>query len=182
MLSPSGAGDIRIVLTWKAIPEDLDSHLTGPNPGGSTRFHVFFNTQGNLTAAPFAALDLDDTDSYGPETITITQFSAGGVYRYSVHDFDNLGSGTSSQLSTSGAKVQVYGSTGLLATFAVPPGPGTLWTVFEMTGPIQSPIITRKDQMSFATNPANIPSPPAIVADDGVLIGWAVRSGVKRRF
>jgi hypothetical protein len=107
-------------------------------------------------------LDVDETDSYGPETITIVTMNAGGVYRYSVHDFTNKLSGTSTHLSNSGAKVQVYSATGLVATFAVPTNRvGTLWTVFEMTGGVSGPVITPINQFSSVFNPLSIPSPPA---------------------
>ncbi|MEL7006201.1 MAG: carboxypeptidase-like regulatory domain-containing protein, partial [Bacteroidota bacterium] len=33
-----GQGQIRIVLTWGALPEDLDTHLTGPQEGSDSRF------------------------------------------------------------------------------------------------------------------------------------------------
>lgn len=53
---------------WRANPTDHDAHLTGPNADPS-RFHVFFppGSRGSLVAPPFAALDLDDVNSFGPE-------------------------------------------------------------------------------------------------------------------
>ena len=160
-LSPAGSNDVRIVLTWGSSPSDLDSHLTGPNAGGA-RFHVWYSGRGNLTAAPFAFLDLDDTSSFGPETITITQFnSSTDVYRYSVHDFTNRSSTSSSALGSSGAKVAVYTSSSV-QTFFVPNQPGTLWTVFEMSGGITNPVITPRGQMSFESSTGGgVTSPPA---------------------
>ena len=184
VLSPAGTSDVRIVLTWGIDPEDLDSHLTGPNPDGSTRFHIFFEVGGSLTAAPFAALDVDETDSFGPETITIAQVNPGGVYRYSVHDFSNNISTTSKHLSNSGAKVQVYSATGLVATFAVPSNKvGTLWTVFELTGSVAGPVITPINTFSNVFNPLSIPSPPAalVAGDDAQLIARAVQLHGKPR-
>ena len=127
--------ELRIVVTWGATPDDLDSHLTGPIPDQTTRFHVYFADQGNLTLSPFAALDRDDITSFGPETITITM-RFDGIYRYSVHDFSNSLSSTSSDLSNSGAQVKIYmGSSPTPTIFNVPPGnPGTVWTVFELDG------------------------------------------------
>jgi uncharacterized protein YjdB len=159
VLSPTGTNDIRIVLTWGATPSDIDSHLTGPN-ADATRFHVYYSSRGNLTSAPFAFLDIDDVSSFGPETITITQFNSGN-YRYSVHDYSNRSSSTSTALGSSGAKVEVYTSTGLVQTFFVPNQPGTLWTVFEMTGTIANPVITPRNQMSLENDPSTILSPPA---------------------
>jgi hypothetical protein len=61
-------GQLRIVLTWGATPSDLDSYLFGPP--SANNYHVFYASD---NAPPYANLDLDDTDSFGPETITITQ-------------------------------------------------------------------------------------------------------------
>jgi len=165
VLSPSGTSDIRIVLTWGASPSDLDSHLTGPN-SDATRFHVYYASRGNFVSAPFAGLDVDDVSGYGPETISITQMNSGN-FRYSVHDFTNRNSASSTALSTSGAKVQLYTSAGLYATFSVPPGAGNLWTVFEMTGSLTNPVITPVQQLGFASDPGSIPSPPAIAVKVG---------------
>ncbi len=180
VLSPSGTNAITIVLTWGASPSDLDSHLTGPNPDGS-RFHVYYSSRGSLTSAPFANLDVDDVTSFGPETITITQMSA-GTYRYSVHDFSNRNSNPSSGLGSSGAKVQVYTAAGLAQTFSVPGQAGTLWTVFELSGTLASPVITAKNIMSYVSEPGAITAPPMVSGfgvTDGSLIGSAVRQHPK---
>ena len=182
VLSPTGTNDIRIVLTWGSAPSDLDSHLTGPN-ADATRFHVYYSTRGNLTSPPFAYLDIDDVSAFGPETITITQFNSGN-YRYSVHDYSNRSSTTSTALGHSSAKVEVYTSTGLVQTFFVPNGVGTLWTVFEMTGSIANPVFTPRNQMDLVNDPSTILSPPAdgtTRATDGVLIGRAVQQHPKAK-
>ncbi len=180
VLSPSGTNAVTIVLTWGASPSDLDSHLTGPNPDAS-RFHVYYASRGNLTAAPFANLDVDDVSSYGPETITITQMSS-GTYRYSVHDYSDRTSNPSSGLGSSGAKVQVYTAAGLAQTFSVPGGAGTLWTVFELSGTLDNPVITPRNIMGYASDPSAITAPPllpGIGLTDGSLIGSAVRLNPK---
>lgn len=73
VISPQlGSSQFRIVLSWGELPSDLDSHLTGPNEEEG-RFHIYFGNRGNENAeqSPYAWLDLYDTDSFGPETITI---------------------------------------------------------------------------------------------------------------
>ena len=72
---------LTIRLTWGTSPSDLDSHLKGPN---ST--HVFFASPGSLAAQPFAALDVDDVTSFGPEVITVAQLLE-GMSEYFVHNF-----------------------------------------------------------------------------------------------
>ena len=121
--------DYRIVLTWGARPLDLDAHLMGPHPDGG-RFHIWYRNRILIEGRDF--LDRDDTDGYGPETITIYK-PASGEYLYAVHDFSNRSDANSAQLSRSGATVQVYGENRLIATYTVPRDlHGNLWTVFKI--------------------------------------------------
>jgi hypothetical protein len=139
-ISPVGvAGNVRIVLTWRASPRDLDSYLTGPDAVGG-RFLVSYYSTGNCQAAPFACLDNDVTGGNGPETITITQ-QLPGVYRYSVNNYSR-----SPDLSVSGARVDVYIDNALAQSFSVPSGSGLTWTVFELNGRIITPINTIGNQ------------------------------------
>jgi hypothetical protein len=137
LLSPVGSeNEIRIVLSWGEHPSDLDSHLYGPNGNGG-RFHINYRSKGSLDSAPNAGLDVDDTSSFGPETITVTR-QHDGRYRYSVHHYG--GSGT---ISRSGAVVQVYRGSTLLGRFEPPSGgsgQGDVWNVFELEGRNLRPI------------------------------------------
>ena len=124
---------MRIVLSWGAWPEDLDSHLFTPYDSslGDEGYHIFYSNQ---TDAAGDNLDVDDTTSYGPETITIPVVKD-GLYKYYVVDYSNCshGSPTSFDMSNSGAVVNVYTSSGLVATFHVPTGQsGVIWEVFEI--------------------------------------------------
>lgn len=157
-LSPVGGDpEVRIVLNWGSkVPTDLDAHLTGPNAPGSTgRFHAYFLNRLEAGAAPFAGLDRDDRDGYGPETITLTRFN-GGVYRFSVHDYTNRSSAPTEELGRSGATVQVIAGASTF-TFHVPVKHGNLWTVFEMTGDIANPTITERGEMSMTPDFNAIP-------------------------
>lgn len=131
---PPAEGTYRIVLSWGEQPSDLDSHLTGPRADGS-RFHVYYADRNPVS---YASLDRDDVTSFGPETITLTP-EVDGTYRYSVHNFSNQSAtgsqGIAGEIDNSvRARVQVYSSTGLLATFLgpTPSTPGNTWRVFEM--------------------------------------------------
>jgi uncharacterized protein YfaP (DUF2135 family) len=115
---------MRIVLNWGATPSDLDSHIVYPNN------HIYFNSLKGLDAG----LDVDDTDSYGPETITLSKKHEGERYVYAVHDYSNGDKPSSSMLSNSGAKVFVYVGQTLIRTYYVPTNKvGNLWTVFAVT-------------------------------------------------
>lgn len=127
-LSPE-VKEYRIVLTWGSRPADLDAHLSGPNPDGGN-FHIWYRNRILIGGRDF--LDRDDTNGYGPETITIYK-PAAGEYLYAVHDYSNRHSASSQALSRSGALVQVYAENRLLQTYSIPAGQaGTLWKVFNI--------------------------------------------------
>lgn len=121
---------MRIVLRWGSSPSDLDSHLQANLTGGGN-YHVYYS---NKNPNSNASLDLDDTSSYGPETVTVTVED--GVYTYYVHNY----SGGSSGLAGSGATVEVYVGLATVAeyTFYVPSGSGIYWTVFSYNSTTQT--------------------------------------------
>lgn len=160
-------GEIRIVLTWGATPSDLDSHMTGPKPGESERFHVYFlNRTYYNNSSVYVGLDTDDMSSYGPETITIYE-QTDGAYRYSVNNYSG---GGNTVLPNSSAQVKVYqGST--ISTFNVPASQsGTLWTVFELNGSVITPINTITTGSTYAAKP-NDTSDYESANSDAELIG-----------
>ncbi|MDK9584628.1 tetratricopeptide repeat protein [Lelliottia wanjuensis] len=124
-LSPTmkGLDSMRVVLGWGSSPSDLDSHMVYPGN------HIFFDHKlgdnGNL--------DVDDTDSYGPETITLTRRENGKPYVYAVHDYSDKSDPDTKNLSNSEAKVFVYVGGSLVRTYYVPKDQsGNLWTVFKV--------------------------------------------------
>jgi hypothetical protein len=137
-LSPSSgsgslsSGQFRVILNWGANPSDLDSHMTGPN-ADSSRWHVYYSSR---TSGGICNLDVDDTSSYGPETVTCPSTTSttglrNGVYRYSVHHY--AGSGT---IGSSGATVRLEFGNGTVYNYTPPVGFTTskdVWTVFELT-------------------------------------------------
>ena len=146
--------EYRIVLTWSDTPDDLDSHISGPLSDGE-RFHVYYKSMTAIdNGDTIALLDLDDTTSYGPETITLRK-TQNGVYRYSIHDYTNAGSNNSTALSMSGAKVALYRGNALIATYNVPINVGgTVWNVFEIDGDAINALntmeyISDEDKVSF---------------------------------
>ena len=120
------ASGMRIVLTWGSSPSDLDSHFYANTE--SVTYHVYFADKNHADAN----LDVDDTSSYGPETVTVEEFED-GVYRYYVHDYTNRLSSNNTALANSGACVKVYldSSNVPTYTFYVPGGTGTYWHVFD---------------------------------------------------
>ena len=125
-----GDGEIAIVLTWGAIPEDLDSHLFTTK--GNATSHIWY---GRLMDENSNYLDVDDTTSYGPETVTIRAFNPNDYFKYCVVDFTNCSYEhyNSYDMSNSGATINVYSNNGLIGVFHVPTNmEGVVWEVFEI--------------------------------------------------
>ncbi|MCF2220228.1 tetratricopeptide repeat protein [Chryseobacterium sp. PS-8] len=113
---------MRIVLSWGKSPSDLDSHLSYPNN------HIcYYHKEGTN-----ANLDVDDTDSFGPETITIEKRAQNQKYIYAVHDYSDKNRVDNDNLSNiSNAKVYVYIGNTLIKSYDVPKyKKGTVWVVF----------------------------------------------------
>lgn len=135
LTQPIGSGQWRIVLTWGENPRDLDSHLlvpasdNDPNQG----YHIYYGDEGinSDSQYPYAYLDVDDTTSYGPETVTILRRLT-QKYKYYVHHYSGTGS-----LATSNAVVKVYVGNSLVKTYNVPtsqPSGYMYWYVFDING------------------------------------------------
>lgn len=134
---------LRIVLTWGEAPADLDAILTGPAaPRDTTKrfqvdaMHGLYSYNGLV----YAEHETDATGGFGPESIVLyTQVY--GTYRFYVYNIDAQFTSPNTELSTSGARVDVYRGGIGIDSFAVPAGQsGNLWKVFEMRGGIITPV------------------------------------------
>ncbi len=154
--SGSIGGDVRIVLTWGETPSDLDSHLYGPTVDGNSTFHTWFSEKDYYSGSQtIANLDLDDTSSYGPETTTVYELNATGLYSFYVHDYTNGGSYNSTAMSSSGAQVRVYSGNQLVSTYIVPLGrEGTLWHVFDYDAATDT--LTAINTFSYSNTPGEV--------------------------
>ncbi|MFC2137859.1 MXAN_6640 family putative metalloprotease [Bacteroidota bacterium] len=129
-LSPTISGDqIRLVLTWGSVPADIDSYLKTPEIEG-TEYTIYYSSKGDTNSAPYAILDLDDQNGYGPETVTIQQLQD-GTYGYYVRNY----SGTDSLSKPGEIQVNIYNNSGLIQT-VIPPSTGTgrYWHVCNIIG------------------------------------------------
>ena len=138
------ANEVRIVLSWGEHPADLDAHLTGPFPGQNAsssneedRFHIYWYFPED---SDIAWLDVDDVDSYGPETVTIfpaqgESQSREGVYRYTVYQYEGMG------IIDDAVTVELYIGNNPVRTFKPPVDnhgvmisntEGNTWTVLEL--------------------------------------------------
>jgi hypothetical protein len=113
---------LRVVLNWGEQPNDLDLHTVYPGN------HIFFDHKEGTDAD----LDVDDTDGYGPETITIRKKLQGKKYVFAVYNYSASDqTGTSSLSSESEAKVFVYIGQSMIRSYYVPAdATGSLWVLF----------------------------------------------------
>lgn len=118
----------KIVLKWGSTPRDLDSHLTGTLSNGSG-FHCYFSNKKIYDGSTLIAdLDVDDTNGYGPEVITISPSGLNGSYTYYIYNY--TGSGT---FEGAGATVDLYYGDKLVQSVSVPSGSGSgrYWSLFK---------------------------------------------------
>jgi hypothetical protein len=119
----------QITMTWGANPSDLDAHLQGPTDGGGS-FEIYYGDKGTLSSSPFAVLDTDARDGYGPEIITIGKWVA-GTYHYFVKKYAGNG-----EIDASGCVVSlVIGKSGIIRQYSPPSNTGgkVVWAVFDIT-------------------------------------------------
>lgn len=169
-MSPEIAAGMRLVLSWGAFPEDLDAHLLTPEIGGQS-YEVYYDDQGSLTEAPFAFLDNDDTDGFGPETITIGDFFT-GTYKYFIFNYDEDAS-----ITVSDAIVKIYDVAGLQYDLDVPTsGDGFYWYVCDINGATGQ--VTIKNQILDAPpdNMRSLTAPPKVkpetLRDTRDIVSW----------
>ncbi|CAA6821182.1 MAG: Unknown protein [uncultured Sulfurovum sp.] len=118
-----GTAPLTARLTWGENPEDLDTHIIGPNS-----YHIWYGHLGTF-AVNFASLDVDDTDSYGPEVFTALSFPEAGTYHYAIYHYSG-----SSTISASPARVEVM-LNGQRTVFTPPEGQQVnqeWWNVFDI--------------------------------------------------
>ncbi|MDR7298381.1 hypothetical protein J2X16_003744 [Pelomonas aquatica] len=148
----ANANGVSIKLTWGARPSDLDSHLWTPSGA-----HVYYSSKGQLAAAPFANLDVDDTSSFGPEVVTLTKLMV-GTYKYAVRNYSGYDSGP---VAVSGARVELVLPGGRTELF-IPPATGETastdyWTLFDLVVDAQCNVTLTRTE-AYATTPPNVPS------------------------
>lgn len=131
MLEAEGAAGerrVRLILNWGSSGDqvrDADSHLLCPctAPPG----HVFYSAKEHAAAGHGAALDVDDTDWGGPETVTLHD-PPPGSYSYWVYDY----SGPPATLGGSEVVVRVLFGDTVAAEYRAPDTvTGRAWAPFK---------------------------------------------------
>lgn len=148
-MTPASIDDsYRIVLSWGETPRDLDAHVTGFTPSGRN-FHVYYqNKSASNNGLTVCDLDVDDTDSYGPETITIKPQHLEPYYYY-IYNYSNDDSIANSQ-----ARVELFKGNRLINTFHVPvnQGDGRYWNLFSIVngGIVTNNTVSSNRDISYA--------------------------------
>lgn len=169
---------LRVVLSWDESPYDLDSHLIGYDTIGN-RIHVAYYDAIHFVGEndsnenddyygndnfdeideenAIAWLDVDDTSSYGPETITVIDLNDIDTFTYCVHNYSDRYSESDDDrafaLADSKATVDVYQGSNLIASYSVPNNrQGTVWRVFSY----ENNSITRINEMTFESEPSMV--------------------------
>lgn len=115
-----------VKLKWGADPRDLDTHFYGPQENNSF-FHIYFSNKNATVGTSYMYLDVDDTDSYGPEILTIPEFSLPGTYQYAVYQYSSYG-----EIQADETSVELI-LNGQRTMFTPPAGePKRWWHVFEI--------------------------------------------------
>ena len=119
---------MRVVMDWGARPADLDAHLI---KRGNQGFHISYRKM--KTYKDLARLDRDDTDAFGPETITVNRVDANGDYTFVIHDYTHRSQAHRADFRNAKATARVYLDGRLKAQFIPPVGRGNLWEVFKLS-------------------------------------------------
>jgi hypothetical protein len=138
-LSPYITGgniELRAVLTWDStthwppeqVENDLDAHLW---LSAILPIHVFFDNKGDCTTYPNACLETDFRQGFGPETVAIRQFEPDTEYYYGILNY-NQGANGVPLIEDTGAHLELYDETGVLASYDVADaqGEGNFWYLF----------------------------------------------------
>jgi hypothetical protein len=117
-------GSLRVVIDWGENPRDLDAHFEKAGI-----YHISYRNM-RVSADGTAKLDRDDTDGFGPETITTNNIDENAEYSFYVHKYSN----ESTKLSDSKCSVKIYGRNNeLINVLKVPENlNGNYWNVFKI--------------------------------------------------
>jgi hypothetical protein len=150
-------GQIRIQLVWGSTVSDMESNLWLPKINECLVNKD--NLDGGLGANPCASpanaeLVAQDTQAYGTEVITITNYPLYGTTDADQYLFAVFLNDAASKMAGSLARVTVYYGTDYKGTYNVPTSSsGTWWKVFKIKNGSTGPIVTGVNTVG-SKNPA----------------------------
>ena len=110
-------------ITWDKNDTDVDLHFSWS--GGSECYYSNKTPTWGGSAATSPRLDVDDTNGYGPENITIDRLPGSGRYRIHVHYYSDHGKGPTTVNAT------VYQNGSPLVSRSNTMSNGQNWTLLE---------------------------------------------------
>jgi hypothetical protein len=126
-ITSNAPGAINVQLSWSTAYGDVDLHLlnrnrTAPDGWWTTDDCHWANRTPDWGPAGVSGnptLDIDDTDGFGPENISITSTPVAGTYAIGVHYFCNrsIGTGAAPGSGPTTGVVRVYCGGALIATY-----------------------------------------------------------------
>ncbi|MEW6051228.1 MAG: carboxypeptidase regulatory-like domain-containing protein [Candidatus Zixiibacteriota bacterium] len=142
------ANRFRFVLSWGETPKDLDAYLWVE--AAAATMLVYQGAQGDSLNAPFAHLDRDDLEYFGPETITI--YSLYLPTKFAVRNWS-----LEAPLAGCGAHVDLYWGNIRYGSWDVPPaGTGEWWYVCDLAPGTTYPVLTYRNLITV-TPPGPVP-------------------------
>jgi len=112
-----------INLKWGKMPSDLDLHLFIEDDNNNWE-KIFYSNMGNSTSFPWAILDSDKQNGYGPENIKIDKW-VGRKYHFAVNNYSG-----DSLMKTSNAKIEFKLGKEIFEFKCPNDGDGKWWDVF----------------------------------------------------
>lgn len=130
---------LRVSVSWDIDSADVNLHLVEQTAGGSfgvAPFDCFFSNKtpdwGEPGSENDPTLDVDDTDGFGPENITVATQDGGVTYRVVVHYFSDDGLGATTAL------VRIYFNDALAFEDSASLSNDNVWDVATITDGIVS--------------------------------------------
>ena len=141
-------GQLKISVTWGRDPRDLDTYFWIPTDPTKV-IYAAAGKKGSLTTSPWAAIDRDDKNGYGPENVTVSTHDDGsgrqvyynGNYTYALFNASHTCHGhhhcDSINFAGSSAKVTIFFNGSLQTTYYASAATGASsennwWHVFDL--------------------------------------------------
>jgi hypothetical protein len=152
---PLQANQVRIVLSWTGpltgAIRDLDSYLAFPGFDAQNNLDQNLIYFSNRSVAG-GNLDHDDTEWYGPETVTIYDLASSGTYDYYINNYNCRSS--LAGIGNSLAHVDIYVGTATtpFRQYYIPTGQGYSFDVFHIVNGEFVDVMAYDDSLWMAPN------------------------------
>ena len=148
-------------LMWGEEPKDLDTHFYGPTEDGDL-FHLYYVEKEVTVNSTTFYLDVDDTNSYGPEILTIPVFTLAGRYQYIVNRYSGESGSTILQSPT---RVELNFES-QIRVFSPPEGEvSDYWHVFDFVVSESGDITIEEVNAWTDGSTSNVSAPASVITE-----------------